>query len=625
MYLGGSGLARGYLNRPGLTAERFAPSPFGTQPGSRLYKTGDLARYLPNGCIEFIGRIDHQVKIRGHRIELGEIESALMQSQSVRECVVIAREDMPGDKRLVAYVVPKYEYRHMIDFHGAIVEEPKAKVPELWPACGEYGIFDELLYYAMTNDNVRNNNYKEAIRRLVRGKTVVDIGTGVDAVLSRLCIEAGAKKVYAIGMCEEPYHKAKKEIERMRLEEKLILIHGEAAGVELPEKVDVCVSELIGTIGSAEGVVPILNDARRLLKDDGVMIPERCVTKIAAIELPEEIRRDPAFTEVSGHYVNKIFEKMGRKFDLRLCIRNFPKRNLISSVDLFEELDFRGKIKPEYRREIRLRINRKAKLEGLLLWINLEAIEGEIVDILEYDGCFSPAYMPVFSPGIEVADGDEIKASCRAVYGNQGCKPDYQVKGVVIRKGGDLVEFGYHSRLEERSYRGNEFYKKLLPDDGIRINKSSEKMLFPKDLKRHMKGILPAYMIPSSFVILESLPLTPHGKVDRQSLPAPGRDNVERGRMYVAPDTQVEKDVAQIFCEVLGIKSVGIYDDFFALGGHSLLVTRVISRVNRDFQVELSIRTLFDAPTVNGLVTAIVESLAGQFEDDALSEILAEL
>ncbi len=104
LYLGGEGLARGYLGRPSMTAERFVPDPLGTIPGARLYRTGDLVRYLPSAELLFLGRLDHQVKIRGFRIELGEIESALLAQETVRDAVVLARQDREGDPRLVAYI-----------------------------------------------------------------------------------------------------------------------------------------------------------------------------------------------------------------------------------------------------------------------------------------------------------------------------------------------------------------------------------------------------------------------------------------------------------------------------------------------------------------------------------------
>ena len=127
LYIGGDGLARDYLNHPELTAESFIPHPFSDKPGARLYKTGDLARYLPDGNVEFIGRLDQQVKIRGFRIELGEIEAVLGQHPAVQETVVIASEDAHGDKRLVGYIAPRKEFSPTVtELRGFL----KSKLPE---------------------------------------------------------------------------------------------------------------------------------------------------------------------------------------------------------------------------------------------------------------------------------------------------------------------------------------------------------------------------------------------------------------------------------------------------------------------------------------------------------------
>ncbi len=127
LHIGGAGLARGYLSRPELTAEKFIPNPFSHAAGSRLYKTGDLARYLPDGQIAFLGRIDDQIKIRGYRVEPGEIVATLNRHPTVAASLVVGREDSPGDKRLVAYIVPAPTSRPM---EGALRDFLRISLPE---------------------------------------------------------------------------------------------------------------------------------------------------------------------------------------------------------------------------------------------------------------------------------------------------------------------------------------------------------------------------------------------------------------------------------------------------------------------------------------------------------------
>jgi amino acid adenylation domain-containing protein len=131
LYIGGDGLARGYLNRPELTAERFIQHPFNDEAGARLYRTGDLARYRPDGTIEHLGRLDYQVKLRGFRIELGEIETVLARHPAVHQAVVVAREDVPGDKHLAAYVVARQGQTASVgDLQGLVMRQlPAYMVP----------------------------------------------------------------------------------------------------------------------------------------------------------------------------------------------------------------------------------------------------------------------------------------------------------------------------------------------------------------------------------------------------------------------------------------------------------------------------------------------------------------
>jgi amino acid adenylation domain-containing protein len=620
--IGGDGIARGYLDHPELTAEKFIPDPFSDRTGGRLYRTGDRARRLSDGNIEYLGRLDQQIKLRGYRIELGEIESSLAQHPSVRGCAVVPIEE--GDHaRLAAYIVSAVE------------------PAELWPSVGEHGVYDEFLYYAMTHDETRNRAYRAAIEGAVEDKIVLDIGTGADAVLARMCAEAGAARVYAIESGRDAFNRAQQLIDSLGLSDKITVIHGDSTQTELPETVDVCVSELIGMIGSSEGVVPILNDARRFFKEGGVTIPRRCVTRIAAVSLPATLKDRPSFSELPATYVSRIFEKVGHAFDLRLCVKNFPLSHIVSSDAVLEDFEFEGPLDPEFERDIKLTVTKDCSLQGFLLWLNLFPGDGEPIDSLNMRTGWLPVFWPAFYPGLEVSEGDTIEATYHARLGFDDRMPDYEIKGVLIRKLHDLLTFTYNSPHHTDGLGQNPFYRAIFQHYDAHFQSSplsgrnghnqipTERphSLVP-DLRRFLRERLPEYMIPATFAVLDELPMTASGKLDREALR--GRAHADRisDKFCVAPCNQTEQMITDIWRDLLAISRFGVHDNFFDLGGDSLLITRVRSRLQEFADKQISIIDLFRYPTVSSLARFIgtTETPAESFqaaEDRARKQLAA--
>jgi acyl-CoA synthetase (AMP-forming)/AMP-acid ligase II/acyl carrier protein len=145
------------------------------------------------------------------------------------------------------------------------------------------------------------------------------------------------------------------------------------------------------------------------------------------------------------------------------------------------------------------------------------------------------------------------------------------------------------------------------------------------DLRHFLKHDLPEYMVPSDFILLDAFPLTPNRKVDRCALPGPGRSRTDRGNLFIGLSNPIEQRIADIWTEILKLECLGVHDNFFDLGGHSLLATRVISRLRQEFQTELSLRALFENPTVADLAVHITETQQMRTVPEQLTEALADL
>ena len=336
----------------------------------------------------------------------------------------------------------------------------------LCPVVSDYPLYDQLLYDLMTGDKPRDAAFRAALAKLANGKTVVDIGTGRDVNWARASVEAGARKVFAIEEMPDTFRLAQQAVRQLGLENRITVISGLSINVELPERVDLCVSEIIGCIASSEGVVSVLKDAReRFLKPEGRIIPWRCVTRLALVELPEQFRLPVAFDAEAQMRAAKIFEWVGHRFDLRVAIEGrIDPSWFISSVDDAEVIDLEYPAFPAARK-FELRVEKPGKVDGMLAWINLWCLpEGECVDARDANTtAWMPVWLPVFYPGIELRPGDRVSGVWTPSLSSDGVHPDYSLLAEVHRDRAPPTAYELHLPHHAPRYRCSEFHRRLFP------------------------------------------------------------------------------------------------------------------------------------------------------------------
>ncbi|TNF22209.1 MAG: amino acid adenylation domain-containing protein [Rhodobacteraceae bacterium] len=565
IWIGGPQLARGYWQRPDLTAQAFV-----TRDGERLYRSGDLARVLPTGEIDYLGRADQQVKIRGFRVEPGEVEALLRARPGVGEVAVL-----PIDDRLVAFVAP----------------ESPAHPLEWWPSISEFLVYDDIAYHAMTSDERRNGSYRAAIEAAVPGKVVLEVGTGPEALLARFCIEAGARKVYAVELLEDTFLKARAKVRALGLEDRIAVIHADATQVALPERAEVCVSEIVGAIGNSEGAATILNAVRRLLTPDARWIPERSRTLIAPVELPTALRDRRGFGDLQASYVEKIFADFGHPFDLRLCARGLGYGALLAAPAPFEDFDYRQPVDPAFARDARFEITRTGRVDGFLVWLTLDCGAGPVLDILKHEHCWLPVFFPLGATSIDVTPGDRIDAHCAATLCDDGLHTDYRVTARI-----GAVDFAHVSPHHATSFRQEPFSAAFHAPDGT-PRRIAPATLDPEALLQAARQHLPDYMVPAEIVRIDHLPLSSAGKVDRAAL-LDLRKPQSTPVGDAAPQGAGEDLIASIWAGVLGRAITDIRRNFFEQGGTSLLLMELQTRIGAATGQRIEITDLFKYPTI---------------------------
>ena len=658
LHIAGVGLARGYYNRPELTAERFIPNPYSPESGGRLYRTGDMARYLADGSIEYLDRRDNQVKIRGLRIELGEIEAVLEQHPGVQQSIVIAREDEPGDKQLVGYVVANPDtVREMISvkLRGAQVEEWETVFDDTYnqsPEPVDSGFNIVGWNSSFTGEPIPAEEMAEWLGetlddvRHLDPTRVLEIGCGTGMVLFGLAGKCA--EYWATDFSRGALAYIKRQMEQAGLERSRIhLLHRTADNFKgiSNEKFDcVILNSVVQYFPDIEYLLRVLEGAVNAVSDGGHIYlgDVRSFTLLevfhTAVELHKAVETLPL-----GQLKQRIRSQIGRENELvvdpgfffalqrRLPrIRHVeikPKRGHVCNeltqfryqvilhvgvgpelVEVAEWLDgeqekrtleeLRQLLQVEHPDEVGVRGIANKQLRREVLTVNQlrnsEATRqvGELLEELRREPADGVAPWELYELGKELAYNVEVSW---ARHGTDG-----RLDVVFWR-----VPAVESQQAPNKKARARFWDDKIVsqPWTEYANNPLQNKLMLQlvPQLRSYLLGKLPDYMVPAFLVILEQLPLTANGKVDRKALPMPERGRLEMVGEYVEARNEVEAKLVEIWSEVLGIERVGVHDNFFELGGHSLLAVQVITRVRSVFKVELPVRSLFEAPTVAGL------------------------
>ena len=591
LFIGGIGAARGYWRDPKKTAWSFIPDPV---TGERIYRTGDLGRRMPDGNIEFLGREDSQVKIQGYRIELGEIETALGQHPSVRGAIVTAQGEARGEKRLVAYVQPEPgtvsaelwspPAEALVEAPG---ESPQPRDLEETAALqlgGGDGEGTELFAPAeegaaqgigVIQDPVKILEFKtqEAGLRETGNLPLVDLASRRDTseALAAYSERSSHRFFLKQAVSSEAFGEFLACLSRAELQG-LPKYRYPSAGGLYPVQTYVCVkpARVSGLQGGMYYYHPrdhrLVALASEVL-DPAIFGPENApifdraafglflVADMAAIA-PVYGRKSRDFALLEAGYMGQLLMTVASELGLGLC----PLGTLLP-----------------------------APLERL----------GRLGETHEFLHAFAGGRLDPARQ--KVGDADDFALFQQLVQQEtQGTSADSGRERKALDVAREVVEEDSDDSASPAEMAA--LVPEVVDDADGQVD---DQDLLIESLRDHLRAKLPEYMIPPVFVLLDAFPLTGNGKVDRKALPMPEETGSDEGDEFLLPRNELEEEVAAVWCEVLGSDEVGVRENFFEAGGHSLLAARLIAGLRDRFAVELTLASLFEAPTVEGLAIAI--------------------